>query len=86
MGSGHASVDHEFLTQIAGAVSDAGAVLITGPGNAKIDLKKHIDSHLPALSKKIAGVETVDHPSDGELVAHARKYFKADHQTPPRVM
>jgi hypothetical protein len=28
--------------------------------------------------KKIVGVETVDHPSDGQLVAHARHYFKAD--------
>jgi hypothetical protein len=36
------------------------------------------------LSAKIAGVETIDHPTDGELVAHARKYFHADHQKPPR--
>jgi hypothetical protein len=27
--------------------------------------------------KLIAGVETVDHPSDGALVAYARRYFKA---------
>jgi hypothetical protein len=27
--------------------------------------------------KVVAGVETVDHPSDAALVAHARKYFKA---------
>ena len=33
----------------------------------------------------IAGVETVDHPSDGQLVAHARKYFKvADLMTPQK--
>jgi hypothetical protein len=32
------------------------------------------------------GVETVDHPTDGELVANARKYFKTDHQTPPRIL
>jgi len=25
----------------------------------------------------IVGVETVDHPSDEQLVAYARKYFKA---------
>ncbi len=29
-------------------------------------------------------VETVDHPTDGELVAHARKYFAVDRQMPPR--
>jgi alcohol dehydrogenase len=32
-----------------------------------------------------AHVETVDHPTDGELVGDARKYFKADHQIAPRV-
>ena len=26
---------------------------------------------------KVIGVETVDHPSDGQLVAFARKYFVA---------
>jgi hypothetical protein len=25
----------------------------------------------------VVGVETVDHPSDAQLVAHARTYFKA---------
>jgi hypothetical protein len=58
-------------------VTDAGAVLITGPANAKSQLVKHIDKHDPRLMKLIAGVETVDHPSDAELVAHARHYLKA---------
>ena len=84
IGSGHAAEDHTFLQHVADAVSDAGAVLITGPANAKTELVKHIERHVPALAAKIAGVETVDHPTDGELVAHARKYFKADHQMPLR--
>jgi hypothetical protein len=33
--------------------------------------------------KALAGVETLDHPSDSQLVALARHYFKAaDHLTP----
>ncbi len=78
VGSGHAGGDHEFLHAVAQAIADAGAVLITGPGNAKAELVRHIESHDPALKKLIAGVEAVDHPSDGQLVAHARKYFKAE--------
>jgi hypothetical protein len=36
--------------------------------------------------KAIAGVETVDHPSDGSLVAYARKYFNAfDRMQPQKV-
>ena len=85
IGSGHAPEDHDYLQRVAEAVADAGAILITGPANAKTELVKHIQKHVPTLSGKIAGVETVDHPTDGELVAHARKYFKADHQMPPRI-
>jgi stalled ribosome rescue protein Dom34 len=78
MGSGHAVEDRNFLQAIVGAITDCGAVLITGPGNAKNELVKHIDQHAPRLMKIIAGVETVDHPSDAQLVALARHYFKAE--------
>jgi hypothetical protein len=84
IGSGHAVEDHNFFQAIVGAITDAGAVLITGPGNAKGELVKHIDKHAPRLMKIIAGVETVDHPSDAELVAHARHYFKAEDRMLPQ--
>jgi stalled ribosome rescue protein Dom34 len=77
IGSGHASEDHAFLQAVAQSIADAGAVLVTGPANAKTELVKHISQHDPKLMRIIVGIETVDHPSDGQLVAHARHYFKA---------
>ena len=59
------------------SIADAGAVLITGPANEKTKLVEHIRLHDPKLTKVIAGVETVDHPSDAQLVAYARKYLTA---------
>ena len=86
IGSGHASADHEFLHEVAASVADAHEVLITGPANAKTELVKHIHDHDPRLTKNIAGVETVDHPSDAELVAYARKYFqKKDPMLPQKL-
>jgi stalled ribosome rescue protein Dom34 len=85
IGSGHAAEDHAFLQAVAQSVADAGEVLITGPANAKTELIKHIHEHVPALMKKIVGVETVDHPSDGQLVAYARRYMPAtEHVQAPR--
>jgi stalled ribosome rescue protein Dom34 len=85
IGSGHAAEDQNYLHAVAHAVADAGAVLITGPGAAKTALVKHIHHHDPKLMDVIAGVETVDHPGDGALVAHARKYFAiADRMTPQK--
>lgn len=77
VGSGHAAEDQEFLHAVAESIADAGAVLIAGPGEAKQELVKHIERHDPTLTKAIAGVETIDHPSDAQLVAHARKYLAA---------
>lgn len=77
IGSGHAAEDQDFLHRVAESVAQAGAVLITGPANAKTELLKHIHDHDPGLIDIIAGAETVDHPSDSALVGHARHYFKA---------
>jgi stalled ribosome rescue protein Dom34 len=77
IGSGHAAEDHEYLQAVVQAVADAGAVLITGPANAKTELVKHIHKNAPSMLTRVAGVETVDHPSDAALVAYARKYFIA---------
>jgi len=84
IGSGNAAEDQAFLQRVAEAISDAGAVLVTGPADEKTELMKHIRRHAPALLQKIVAVETVDHPSDGQLVAHARRHFAADHMMAPR--
>ena len=40
-------------------------------------MTKHVAVWLDhALETKVVGIETVDHPSDGQLVAFAKKYFK----------
>src|SRR5262249_10598551 len=84
IGRGHAAEDHAFLQAVAQSIADAGAVLVTGPANAKTELIKHISQHDPTLMKIIVGVETVDHPSDGQLVAYARRYFKAEDRMLPQ--
>ena len=76
LGSGHAAEDHNFLEAAAKAVADAGAILIVGPSSEKNELIKHIKDRHPELAIKIEGVEPVDHLTDGELLAYARRYLK----------
>jgi stalled ribosome rescue protein Dom34 len=85
MGSGHAAEDHAFLHAVAESVAEAGAILITGPANAKTELVKHIHRHDPKIMNAITAVETVDHPSDRALVAYARKYFTTADRMNPQV-
>lgn len=84
IGGGHAAADNEFLHAVAKSVADAGAVLVTGPANAKSQLVQHIEQHDPRLMKLIAGVETVDHPSDAQLVAFARHYLNVTDRMQPQ--
>ena len=84
MGSGHAAEDQAYLHATAQSIADAGAILIVGPANAKTELVKHIHNHDPKLINVIVGVETVDHPSDAQLVAYAKKYFNATDRMQPQ--
>ncbi len=55
----------------------AHEVLVVGPAQAKHELVKYLQHHMPQLAKKVIGVETVDHPTDGQLLEHARRFFRA---------
>lgn len=69
--------DQNYYHEIVDALAGAAEILIVGPGHAKLELIKHIHAHDPAVVGKVVGVETVDHPGDGKLVAYARTYFVA---------
>jgi stalled ribosome rescue protein Dom34 len=68
----------KYFHSVVEALGNATEILILGPGNAKLELMRHVHSHDPALEKKIVGIETSDHPTDGELAKHARAYFNAE--------
>ena len=68
----------KFFHELAGRVNDASEILLIGPGLAKTQFKHHLEQHHhAALAAKVVGIETVDHPTEGEVLARARKFFKA---------
>ncbi len=77
VGSGRAAEDPHYYHAIVEALKGAQEILVVGPAQAKLQLIKHIQSHDRDMSDKVVGVETVDHPTDAQLVAYARKYFVA---------
>ena len=79
IGSGRVALDSKYLHSVIQAVKESKEILILGPGSAKLELIKHAHKHDAQIAEKIVGVETVDHPTDKEILAHARKFFyKAD--------
>ena len=76
IGSGHAPVNHVYLEKIAMDISDANAILVVGPSSAKHEFYKHLEQHRRAMLSQVVGVETLDHPGDGPLLAHAAQAFR----------
>ncbi|MEO8508894.1 MAG: translational machinery protein [Betaproteobacteria bacterium] len=77
IGSGKTPEDQAYYHAVENAIKDAGEILIVGPAMAKLQLFKHLQSHAPAIAARVVSVETVDHPSDGELLKFARRHFEA---------
>jgi len=75
--SGRVAEDQGYFHKVAEALKGAQEILVVGPANAKAEFVKHLQSHDPELGKKVVAVETVDHPTDGQLLAYARKHFRA---------
>ena len=50
-------------------------VLIVGPGLAKTAFERYVRKHHPSLAGHIVGVETVDHPTAGQILKYSKQYF-----------
>ena len=74
---GESHEQKEFFEAIAKALESSQEILLLGPGTAKTQFLKHTHKHEPKLEARILGVETADHPTPGQIVAHARAYFDA---------
>jgi stalled ribosome rescue protein Dom34 len=66
-----------FFDDVAKALEHAQEILVVGPGTAKLHFLKYVHKHQHTLEPRIFGVETVDHPTDKQLIAYAKHYFTA---------
>jgi stalled ribosome rescue protein Dom34 len=67
--------EHEFFGLVCDALDGIAEVLVAGSKTALADFKHYADKHRPQTAQRIVGYETVDHPTEGQLVALARQYF-----------
>jgi len=63
----------KYYDEIISNIHDAESILIFGPGEAKIELKKRIDGK-SFIGKKIH-VETEDKMTDRQITAKVKKHF-----------
>ena len=69
-------VSQAFYHEVAKSIGDAIEVLVVGPGQAKSQFKHHLEQHDAPLAKKVVAYEAADHPTEGQLLDHARRFFR----------
>jgi hypothetical protein len=77
--------EHEFFGEVCDALDGITEVLVTGSHKSIADFRHYAEKHRPHTAARIVGYEVVDHPSENQLVAAARKSFlKHDQMGKPR--
>jgi stalled ribosome rescue protein Dom34 len=75
---GHKSpADHKFFDEVGHALEGAHEILVIGPAQTKQEFAAYLRDKHAQLGRAIVAVESADHPSDGEVLAYARKHFTA---------
>ena len=64
---------NKYYDHVISCVRDAESILILGPGEAKVELEKRLESE--ALSGRVVGIETVDKMTDRQIAARIRRQF-----------
>lgn len=67
--------EHQFFSEVCDALAGIPEIIVAGGHVAQKDFKHYIEKHRPALTRQILGWETVDRPSEGQLLNIAKKHF-----------
>ena len=71
----HPDDEHRYFREVANSLEGHGQVLLVGPAQTKLHFLRYLHQHARPLEAKIVGIESADHPTDAQLVAHLRSYF-----------
>ena len=66
-----------FYDEVISQLGQPEALLIFGPGEAKLQLKERL-SRSKALSDRIVGIETTDRLTDPQIVAKVKEHYGID--------
>jgi len=67
--------EHEFFADVCDAFDGVAEVLVVGGQAGLADFRHYVEKHRPRIEPCIVGYGLVDHPTEKQLVAMARRYF-----------
>ncbi len=69
--------EHEFFGSVCDMLDAFAQVLVLGGHTPIADFHHYVDKHRRQTAARIVGYDVVDHLTENQLVAHARKRFDA---------
>ena len=66
----------KFFGQVADKLKDSKEVLVLGHHLPVTHFKNYLEKHRPAVAKVVVGYETVDRPTDAEVITAANTAFR----------
>jgi stalled ribosome rescue protein Dom34 len=70
------SDEGHYFRDVAKHLATADAILLLGPSLTKLHFLRWLREHASVIEARVVGMETVDHPTDRQIVAHVRAYFQ----------
>ena len=64
---------NKYYDEVIASIRDADSILIIGPGEAKVEFKKRLDSE--AQISRVVGLETVDKMTEPQIAAKVREHY-----------
>ena len=64
----------QYYAAVTSRIREAESILLLGPGEAKIELKHHLERE--GLGGRVVGVDTVDKMTDRQIAAKVTRYFE----------
>lgn len=68
---------HEFFGTVCDALAGINQILVTGSHIVQANFRHYVEKHREHLMPHLVGWETVNDPTEPELVALAKKFFLA---------
>ena len=65
---------NKYYDEVIASVPNANSILIFGPGEAKMEIKKRLENE--KVNTRLVDVETVDKMTDNQIAAKVREYFQ----------
>ena len=65
---------NKYYDEVIDSIRDANSVLVFGPGEAKVELKKRLENE--KIKNLIVDIQTVDKMTEHQIAAKVRQYFQ----------